>query len=53
MMSGETRERGTIMWMNPKEDLLWLLLTQVLRGAIRGVHAFQEDFERLVYQSLI
>lgn len=45
---------GTIMWMDPKEELLWLCFTQVLHHrTIPGVHAFLEVFERLVYQSLI
>jgi CubicO group peptidase (beta-lactamase class C family) len=44
---------GTIMWMDPQEELIWLCFSQILQhNAIPGVHAFREVFERLVYQSL-
>jgi len=44
---------GTTCFVDPKEDLVCVCFTQVFMHQVMGDNTFQEDFERLVYQSLI
>ncbi|MFC2015271.1 serine hydrolase domain-containing protein [Chloroflexota bacterium] len=44
---------GTNCIIDPTEELIWLCFTQVLRHRGMPGNTCQEDFERLVYQSLI
>jgi CubicO group peptidase (beta-lactamase class C family) len=44
---------GTTCFADPKEDLVCVCFTQVFMHQVMVNNTFQEDFERLVYQSLI
>lgn len=44
---------GTTCFIDPKEDLVCVCFTQVFMHQVMIDNTFQEDFERLVYQSLI
>ena len=44
---------GTICIIDPTEQLIWLCFTQVLTHRTMPENTCHEDFERLVYQSLI
>ena len=44
---------GTTYFADPKEDLIAICFTQVLNHDIIPDNNYQEEFERLVYQSLI
>jgi CubicO group peptidase (beta-lactamase class C family) len=44
---------GTIYFEDPKEDLIGVCFTQVIRHKWIEDNDFQEEFERLAYQSLI
>jgi CubicO group peptidase (beta-lactamase class C family) len=44
---------GTTYFADPKEDLVCVCFTQVFMHQVMGNNTFQEEFERLVYQSLL
>ena len=44
---------GTSLTMDPKEDMIFACFTQVLGAKGIPDNTYQEDFERLVYQSLM
>lgn len=44
---------GTNCVIDPKEELIWLVFNQVLAHIMMPGNTYQEDFERLVYQSLV
>jgi CubicO group peptidase (beta-lactamase class C family) len=44
---------GTTFFADPKEDLICECFTQVLTGSMMPGSTYHEEFERLVYQSLI
>ena len=44
---------GTTCIIDPKEELIWLCFTQVMMHRMMPDNTCHEDFERLVYQSLI
>ncbi|MFC2038159.1 serine hydrolase domain-containing protein [Chloroflexota bacterium] len=44
---------GTTCIIDPKEELIWLCFTQVMMHRTMPGNTCHEDFERLVYQSLI
>jgi CubicO group peptidase (beta-lactamase class C family) len=44
---------GTTFFVDPKEDLIGICFTQVFGAQAIVGNTYQEDFERLVYQSLI
>ena len=44
---------GTSYFADPKEELICICFTQVFMHQVTGNNTYLEDFERLVYQSLI
>jgi len=44
---------GTNCIIDPKEQLIWLCFSQVLMHIMMPDNTYEEDFERLVYQSLL
>ena len=44
---------GTSFFVDPKEELICIIFTQVFMAQVMGNNTYQEDFERLVYQSLL
>ena len=44
---------GTTYFCDPKEDLIGVCFTQVLMHLLMPENLYREDFERIVYQSLI
>ncbi len=44
---------GTTCIIDPREDLIWLCFTQVMMHQMMPGNTCHEDFERMVYQSLI
>lgn len=44
---------GTNFFIDPKEELICIIFTQVFMHEVMGNNNYTEDFERLVYQSLI
>jgi CubicO group peptidase (beta-lactamase class C family) len=44
---------GTTYFADPKEDLIGACFTQVFMREMMPGNTYQEEFERLVYQSLI
>jgi CubicO group peptidase (beta-lactamase class C family) len=44
---------GTTCLMDPKEDLLFACFTQVMNRSLMPENTYQEEFERLVYQSMV
>ena len=44
---------GTYMFIDPKEDLVWVCFSQVFGHQATGDNMYLEDFERLVYQALL
>jgi len=44
---------GTLCFADPKEDLLWVIFTQVLAHQMIPENNYAEEFERLVYQALL
>ena len=44
---------GTTYFANPKEDLVCVCFTQVFMHMVMPGNTYQEEFERLVYQSLL
>jgi CubicO group peptidase (beta-lactamase class C family) len=44
---------GTTYFADPKEDLIAVCFTQVLMHTMMPGNTYQEEFERLVYQSLV
>ncbi|MFC1920179.1 serine hydrolase domain-containing protein [Chloroflexota bacterium] len=44
---------GTTCIIDPKEELIWLCFNQVMMHTMMPDNTYQEDFERMVYQSLV
>jgi len=44
---------GTTYFADPKEDLICICFSQVFMHQVMGNNTYQEEFERLVYQSLL
>ena len=44
---------GTYMFIDPKEDLVWVCFSQVFGHQAMIDNTYLEDFERLVYQALL
>jgi CubicO group peptidase (beta-lactamase class C family) len=44
---------GTTYWADPEEDLICVCFSQVFMHQVMGDNTYQEEFERLVYQSLL
>ena len=44
---------GTSFFVDPKEELICICFTQVFMHQVMGNNTYLEDFERLVYQSLL
>jgi CubicO group peptidase (beta-lactamase class C family) len=44
---------GTNFFADPKEELICIIFTQVFMHEVMGNNTYTEDFERLVYQSLM
>jgi CubicO group peptidase (beta-lactamase class C family) len=44
---------GTTYFCDPKEDLICVCFSQVFMHQVMGDNTYQEEFERLVYQSLL
>ena len=44
---------GTTYFADPKEDLICVCFSQVFMHQVMGDNTYQEEFERLVYQSLL
>ena len=44
---------GTTYFADPREDLVCVCFSQVFMHQVMGDNTYQEEFERLVYQSLI